>query len=398
MTDLRQFIKTVCCVPRHPGQPRPGALRGMPHTLSHLRKFAVGARAVLEVAQAAAMLDGDKVVDGSDGGSSGSGNSGGEGGGGGRHSDSRAYEGTPLDVRAGEGTPLDVVRQLGTSRPIGGLAVPSDKVGRACRAELELHAAVSGVGSLSIDDGADGGFPLNDGRQLGSSRPTSVEEVDEADEADGMGPLLHVMEGIEACGWPAHFCNVILQVLIAKGAAKALWMHAELKRGQRHFAAYLADLQVQVNALELQPTVDDVVAGEPLTGCGKPLVAAAMRAHRQINLLHGAIAALADQVPWLTRMAEVPAERLFLAGDDDLRAGTSMFLPRGFTVPLLFDQHRVVADSWRPRMRAALAADGWPAHLRDRLGHTARGERQFVETTCRICTQSFSNLWVHPKH
>ena len=34
------------------------------------------------------------------------------------------------------------------------------------------------------------------------------EEGETEEEADGMGPLLHVMEGVEACGWPAHFNEV----------------------------------------------------------------------------------------------------------------------------------------------------------------------------------------------
>ena len=55
--------------------------------------------------------------------------------------------------------------------------------------------------------------------------------------------------------------------------------------------------------------------------------------------------------------AAVPAERLFLAGDTDVSAGTAMFIPRGFDVPHLFDRHRAVADRWRPRFRALLAAE-----------------------------------------
>jgi hypothetical protein len=42
------------------------------------------------------------------------------------------------------------------------------------------------------------------------------------------------------------------------------------------------------------------------------------------------------------------------------------------------------------------ATDGWPAHLRDRLGnasHGGEGEPKFAETTCRICAQGFSSLW-----
>ena len=332
VSDLRQFIKTVCCVPRHPGKPRPESLRGMPHTLKHLRKFAVGTRGVLDAAEARATAT-EELDDSSGGG-------GGEGGG--------------------------VV----------------DKIGKVDKVELEAAAAAA------------------------IAAAAEEKEANET-ETDGMAPLRHVMEGVEACGWPAHFTRVVMQVLIAKGAAKALWMHKELKKGQKYFAAFLIDLRDQLEKLERQPTVEDVVASDGAAAAGasatsaasavrlKPLVAAAMRAHRQANLLTGAIAALADQVPWLTRMAEVPEERLFVAGDDDLKAGTCMFVPRGFTVPQLFDGHRAVADRWRPKMRASLAAEGWPAHLRDRLGNASHETQKFVETTCRICDQGFSSLWVH---
>jgi hypothetical protein len=32
-------------------------------------------------------------------------------------------------------------------------------------------------------------------------------------------------------------------------------------------------------------------------------------------------------------------------------------IPRGFDMPHLFDRHRAVADRWRPRFRALLAAE-----------------------------------------
>lgn len=37
--DLRQFVKTVCCVSRHPAKGRPEYLARMPRSLKHLRKF-----------------------------------------------------------------------------------------------------------------------------------------------------------------------------------------------------------------------------------------------------------------------------------------------------------------------------------------------------------------------
>ena len=39
MSDLRQFVKTVCCVSRHPAKSRPEYLAGLPRSLKHLRKY-----------------------------------------------------------------------------------------------------------------------------------------------------------------------------------------------------------------------------------------------------------------------------------------------------------------------------------------------------------------------
>ena len=306
VSDLRQFIKTVCCVPRHPGKSRPAFLRGMPHTLRHLRKFAEGARVVLRETM-------------------------GEGG----RDESR----------------------------------PEDE---------EVHAS---AGESRVDEAAG-----------------TVEKAGAADEetADGMSHLRRVMAAIDTCGWPAHFGDVIMKVLIAKGAVKALWMHDELNRGGVFFLDFASELRNMLEALTRLPTVEDVVASGTTAGERlRPKVAAAMRTQKHLNLMTGAVAALTDQCPWLTRIAEVPTERLFLAGDDDLAAGTSMFIPRGFTVPLLFDAHRQVADTWRPRMRAQLVAEGWPEHLHTRLGLEAHADKKFVETTCRLCDQGFSSLWVH---
>jgi hypothetical protein len=99
---------------------------------------------------------------------------------------------------------------------------------------------------------------------------------------------------------------------------QALWMHEELKKGEKYFASFLAHLRGQLEKLERQPKVEDVVASDGTFGASsngesrlRPLVAVAMRAHRQVNLLTGAIAALTDQCPWLTRMAEVPEVGLY---------------------------------------------------------------------------------------
>ena len=60
-------------------------------------------------------------------------------------------------------------------------------------------------------------------------------------------------------------------------------------------------------------------------------------------------------------------EVLVVAGDND-RGNAAMVVPKGFAVPAILADYRAVAQRFRPRMRAALSADGWPAWVAERRG------------------------------
>ena len=309
MSDLRQFVKTVCCVSRHPAKSRPEYLAGLPRSLKHLRKYVRCA--------------GDVVA-------------------------SQSNE---------------------TNETNGHTTVD------------EVHEA---------DGGDDKHFPST------------------AREESGAAHLARAMDGFARLGWPPRIVSFVRKSLVAKGAVKALWMRSELIRGLRHLETYLRQLRGCVTELEATPNLVDVCASalsasrtEGVTdggdGDGSILrrVSSACRVRKELNQLYGAVEALGDQTTWLGRIADVPTERLFVAGDADLSASTSMFIPSGFRVGDLFARCRGVCEREFPRMMRVLRDEGWPTHLLGRLGAEKRTETSFKETTCRVCARGFSSLWVH---
>ena len=115
-----------------------------------------------------------------------------------------------------------------------------------------------------------------------------------------------------------------------------------------------------------RPRTEETEAGSILRR-----VSSACRVRKELNQLHhGAVEALEDQTTWLGRIADVPTERLFVAGDADLSASTSMFIPSGFRVGDLFARCRGVCEREFPRMMRVLRDEGWPTHL----GQARRGE------------------------
>ena len=283
--DLRQFVKTVCCVSRHPAKARPEYLARMPRSLKHLRKF----------------------------------------------------------VRCAK----DTVAKL-----------------------------------RGIDD--DGEGEVDD----------STDELVET----GAAHLERVMGGFDELGWPQRYVSFVRKTLVAKGAIKAIWMHSELIRSLVHFEEYLCELRECQNLLEAMPKLCDVTAPTTSSLEGETMlqrVSRACRVQKELNLLYGALEALEDSYEWLRRIADVPTERLFVAGDADLSASTSMFIPSGFKVGDLFARQRAVCDKEFPRMRLVLSEEGWPKHLLGRLGAEKRTETNYKETTCRVCERGFSSLWVH---
>ena len=295
MSDLRQFVKTVCCVSRHPAKATPEYLAGLPRSLKHLRKYVRCA--------------GDTVAS------------------------QRGH--TTVD---------------------------------------EVHEA----------DGDDDGADLHRGEESGAAH------------------LARAMDGFAHLGWPPRIVSFVRKSLVAKGAVKALWMHSELIRGLRHLETYLRLLRGCVTELEAAPNLVDALSASRLEGVHGgdassilQRVSRACRVRKELNQLYGAMEALGDQTTWLRRIADVPAERLFVAGDSDLRASTSMFIPSGFRVGDLFARQRAVCDGEFPRMMDVLRHEGWPTHLLGRLGAEKRTETNFKETTCRVCARGFSSLWVH---
>ena len=179
VSDLRLYVKTLCCVPRHPAKPLPAVLATLPGSMKHMRKFLKGACDELQRKDDKA---GDVLADG----------------------EATDESGGSRETVVGKG----------------------DEVERA---------------------------EASDGSVAGEATPAEV--------TDGMRHLEHVMEGVRECGWPAHFERAVAQVLVAKGAVKAIWMHRELVNGQRCFEQYSADLDAKLGTLRRRPRQKICLAG-----------------------------------------------------------------------------------------------------------------------------------------
>ena len=181
--------------------------------------------------------------------------------------------------------------------------------------------------------------------------------------------------------------------------------------------------------------------GRPPLTPAKAALAAAIRRHRHANLLRGALPVLSTVAAWLraieasgsnelvpsgARRQDRRAPRLFVAGDVRLHeprgAPPALVAPRGGssgggsgvgvggvgggdgggggggggeggTGLELFAALRAVEERYRPQLRAAVAASGWPSHIAARRGATR--DKAADNKQCRGCSGQFSALWVH---
>eukprot|EP00936_MAST-01D_sp_MAST-1D-sp1_P000855 g855.t1 len=223
--------------------------------------------------------------------------------------------------------------------------------------------------------------------------------------ADVLGPLLR---RTRAAHWPSWCVAYFAQVLITRGAAKALLIRHEVQGFCVALCAARAALQ---RAVEQQgpPADPDAVRAARCTKSfehetlkldprGAKALGEAIR-HRDLALmLRTSLDVVADLGGWIEKVAQASTstERLFLAGDCDSATHTSMCMPPNFMAAQLFRSHAKIVEQLKGDMMEQLKRSGWPPWLceakRCSTGPKAMSDR---ELRCDACQRAFSKLWVH---
>ena len=180
--------------------------------------------------------------------------------------------------------------------------------------------------------------------------------------------------------------------LLCRGADKAVRMRDELSRARAALESCTEAADAALRALQRSPCcaedalrlLGDEAALDPASA--RAAAAAAVRRHKHVNLLRGAspvlrvvagwlraVEASADQRPAAGEPHTGSARRLFVAGDkrhgEPRGAQPALVAPGGGGGGLeLFGELRRVELRYRPQLRAAVAASGWPAQIADRRG------------------------------
>lgn len=164
----------------------------------------------------------------------------------------------------------------------------------------------------------------------------------------------------------SHVLHFVTQVLIVRGAAKALRMRHELQRYARSLAVMVSvaestlaeleifptiaevqrDLRDSATALQLEQKMDKVSTGKEVakevpfssvsatgrTFIGHPALGQATNAMKHTCTIRALLPVLRDCHTWAVRIAHTKESDalLFVAGDCDAHRSTTMFVPRGF--------------------------------------------------------------------
>jgi len=246
--------------------------------------------------------------------------------------------------------------------------------------------------------------------------PTAADEPPPAAVAGRWHSRLRESLGVQL--WPPEAAAVVRASLLCRGADKAVRMRDELSRARAALESCTEAADAALRALQRSPCcaedalrlLGDEAALDPASA--RAAAAAAVRRHKHVNLLRGASPVLRVVAGWLRAVEESAdqrpaagephtgsARRLFVAGDkrhgEPRGAQPALVAPGGGGGGLeLFGELRRVELRYRPQLRAAVAASGWPAHIADRRG--AVREKAADNKLCSGCGAQFSALWVRP--
>jgi hypothetical protein len=245
------------------------------------------------------------------------------------------------------------------------------------------HGGGGGGGDGGGDGSGGGGNSLHDVNNRLAQYPCAGEGAKY--ESTGRGrreaQWLEVCQAIRATGWPAHTCDFLEQLLIARGAAKAIrivglvedYAHALVGIG-----AKLKDLLSKLDAIRSADTGTwfcvNLLENEHS-------VAEALRATDELR-------------KWILLARGVcKTDRLFVAADADRAAhasagGSTMFLPKGFQLHQIFGNFRSVVEEFKPDMVSAILRIGWPPPASSPYGALCGAHR------CAECGAQFAHLWL----
>eukprot|EP00873_Tetraselmis_striata_P029932 jgi/Tetstr1/450196/TSEL_037235.t2 len=212
----------------------------------------------------------------------------------------------------------------------------------------------------------------------------------------------NLCEHMLSWGYPTHVLEYIKLVLIARGAAKALWMVDEAKLLHKALQAITAKVDTVCAKLVTLPRAGDIV--EELKACSTSDEAEGLRRKKREQLMEaihgqrfqatmrGMVSILHDATRWIGEISvsHVDSKKLFLAGDHDRAHGTTMFTPDGFETVPKFESFRAVCEKYRPEMYAAIKEQGWPPPEGSFKTKMLKGE-----TKCRVCNAKYASLWIH---
>jgi hypothetical protein len=225
-----------------------------------------------------------------------------------------------------------------------------------------------GVGGSGSGSGSGGGSSCNLGHDPCAYRPDGTRTEPQWPE---------VCQGIRDTGWPAYVCDFLEQLLIARGAAKAIRIVGLIEDYTRALLAIRATLSDRLSKLDAIRSADNGTWFCVNLLENEHSVAEALRVtdelHKWIALVRGVC----------------KTDRLFVAADADRAAhGSTMFLPKGFQLHQIFGGFRKVVEDFKPDMLTAIRGIGWPPSASSPHGALCGTHR------CMECNAEFAHLWL----
>ena len=200
----------------------------------------------------------------------------------------------------------------------------------------------------------------------------------------------------------AASASTVTAATVAEGAAADAVVRAE-------GAAADAAVRAEGAAADAVVRASAVATGSGITeaGAADRVMQQAMRRHKHLNVLGGALPILRDTLRWLraARAAAASGSTSFVVGDARGATARGQSRTLGYQPALcvpglelesarLASGLRAAEEAYRPQMRAQIAEAGWPERLVSRRGGTS-SEKPADNKQCRSCAQGFSALWVH---
>ena len=232
----------------------------------------------------------------------------------------------------------------------------------------------------------------------------------------GVDALNCILENVRTeLSWTPDAVDFLSKSIIARGGFKALAIVEELQNYKYHLEQLIVTTEdILKRYKQRQSAIFETLYVEGLLD-EKFTVddgSEAIRYHKEIHHLGGAIHCLRENSYWVTALLSSlegkngTKQRIFVTGDNSGSNNSCSFLPREFQLgKFVMASRRILDDILSPTMRVSMLNESWPPKLGSRRRRVVAYDEETLKSAstnvgkrklqrCKDCDGQFANIWI----